>query len=156
MPLLQDTLTTFQRQLLKAKVSPLLLASGDFTDLVGNEYADFLPGGFTLTENGHKILSRFSAFLGAHPFVGIRLTGCADRIIDGKALQKQLEEIEAKRVEQENRRRKAAWQKERDLELERQRARQQQGSKQGIIEEDLPLQELPALCPDPSGAGCHR
>jgi hypothetical protein len=118
-PLLQDTLTTFQRQLLKAKVSPMLLASGDYTDLVGNEFADFLPGSFTLTENGHKILSRFSAFLGTHPFVGIRLTGSADRSIDGKALQKQLEEVEAKRVEQENRRRKAAWQKEQDLAVER-------------------------------------
>ena len=146
-PLLQDTLTTFQRQLLKAKVSPLLLASGDFTDLVGNEYADFLPGGFTLSENGHKILSRFSAFLAAHPFVGIRLTGCADRLIDGKAMQKQLEGIEAKRVEQENRRRKAAWQKEMDLEQERRRARQQQDNQQGIVEEDLPLQEPAAFTP---------
>ncbi len=146
-PLLQDTLTTFQRQLLKAKVSPLLLASGDYTDLVGNEYADFQPGSFTLTENGHKILSRFSAFLGAHPSVGLRLTGCADRIIDGKAMQKQLEEVEAKRVEQENRRRKAAWQKERDLDLERRRAQQQLDGEQGIIEEDLPLQESSAYAP---------
>ena len=57
--LLSHTITAFQRQLIKTKVSPLLLASGDFTDLVGNEFAEFLPGGFILSEKGHKTLSRF-------------------------------------------------------------------------------------------------
>ncbi|MDP3480567.1 MAG: DUF748 domain-containing protein [Desulfoprunum sp.] len=139
-PILVDTLTAFQRQLIKAKVSPLLLASGDYTDLVGNEFADFQPGGFILAEKGQKILSRFSTFLAAHTSVGVRITGCADRLVDGNALKKQLEDIEATRVSKENARRKTAWQHERDLEQERQRTQQQTGSKQGSTKTDLPAQ----------------
>jgi hypothetical protein len=88
--LVSHTITTFQRQLIKTKVSPLLLASGDFTDLVGNEYAEFLPGGYILSEKGHKTLSRFASFLAAHPAIGLQITGCADKIIDGNALKSSL------------------------------------------------------------------
>lgn len=146
-PVVLDTLTTLQRQVLKAKVSPLLLATGDFTDLVGNEYADFQPGGFILTENGKKILSRFSTFLDSHPYIGIRITGCADRKIDGDSLKKQLEEIEAKRVDQENQRRKAAWQKERDLNLERQKSRTPSNGQSTATQSFSSPEELPAYTP---------
>lgn len=127
--LISGTVAAFQRQLIKTKVSPFLLASGDFTDLVGNEFADFQPGGFILSENGQKTLSRFTTFLTAHPAISLRITGCADTIIDGNALKKQLEEIEATRVSQENARRKAAWQHDLDLEMERRKAQQQASGK---------------------------
>jgi hypothetical protein len=146
-PVVQDTLTTLQRQVLKAKVSPLLLATEDFTDLVGNEYADFQPGGFILTENGKKILSRFSTFLDSHPYIGIRITGCADRKIDGDSLKKQLEEIEAKRVDQENQRRKAAWQKERDLNLERQKSQTPSNGQPTAPQSRPASEELPTYIP---------
>ncbi|RPH42716.1 MAG: DUF748 domain-containing protein, partial [Desulfobulbaceae bacterium] len=129
--LISTAVTTFQRQLIKTKVSPLLLASGDFTDLVGNEFAEFQPGGFILSDNGQKILSRFATFLTAHPAISLRITGCADTIIDGNALKKQLEEIEAKRVSQENTRRKTAWEHDKILELERRQAQQQVSGKSG-------------------------
>jgi len=129
--LISTAVTSFQRQLIKTKVSPLLLASGDFTDLVGNEFAEFQPGGFILSDNGQKILSRFATFLTAHPAISLRITGCADTIIDGNALKKQLEEIEAKRVSQENTRRKTAWEHDKILELERRKAQQQVSGKSG-------------------------
>ncbi|KAB2889345.1 MAG: DUF748 domain-containing protein, partial [Desulfobulbaceae bacterium] len=134
-PLLQQTVTTFRRQVIKAKVSPVLLTGGDFADLVGNEFLEFQPAEFDLTENGRKTLSRFASFLKAHPHVGLRVIGAADRRIDGEAINAQLEQLEAQRISEENARRKAEWQRERDLELERRRA--QVDTSQGFIEEDL-------------------
>ena len=63
-------------------------------------------------------------------------------MIDGNALKKQLEDTEAKRVAQENARRKAAWQHEKDLEIERQRTRQQTTDKARISVPLPPLQIL--------------
>ncbi len=151
-PVLIGTITAFQRQLLKTKVSPLLLASGDYTDLVGNEFAEFQPGGFILSEKGQKTLSRFSTFLATHPYVGIRITGCTDRLVDGNAMKKQLENIEATRVSKENARRKAIWQHERDIEMDRQWAPQQTGGKQGNTKADLAPQvadDYTAIYPEP-------
>lgn len=143
-PVLHDALATFQRQIIKAKVSPILLAGSDFADLVGSEFAEFRPGGYELTEQGRKILARFAALCSSHPFVGIRITGAADRIVDGDALNRQLEDSEARRVAQENERRKAAWEEERKAELARRK--DAVDTTQGFIEEDLML-DYPAFVP---------
>ena len=143
-PLLQQTVTTFRRQVIKAKVSPILLTGGDFADLVGNEFLEFQPAEFDLTENGRKTLTRFASFLKAHPHVGLRIIGAADRVIDGEAINTQLEQLEAQRIAEENARRKAAWQRERELELERRRA--QVDTSQGFIEEDL-MADFPEFIP---------
>ncbi|MBB5348824.1 DUF748 domain-containing protein [Desulfoprunum benzoelyticum] len=143
-PVLHDALATFQRQIIKAKVSPILLAGSDFADLVGSEFAEFRPGGYELTEQGRKILARFAALCSSHPFVGIRITGAADRIVDGDALNRQLEDSEARRVAEENERRKAAWQEARDEELARRRS--EASTSQDFIEEDLML-DYPAFVP---------
>jgi len=121
-PALDNAVATFQRQVVKAKVSPILLAGKEFADLVGSEFAEFRPGGYELTEQGQKVLARFAALLNVHPSVGLRITGAADKIIDGDTLNRQLEDIEAQRVAEENKRRKAAWQVERDAELARRKA----------------------------------
>ena len=143
-PVLQQTVTTFQRQIIKAKVSPILLTGGDFADLVGNEFLEFQPAEFTLTENGRKNLSRFAAFLKTHPHVGLRIIGAADRRIDGDAINAKLDKLEAQRIAEENARRKAAWQREREMELERRRA--QVDTSQGFIEEDL-MADFPDFIP---------
>lgn len=143
-PALDTVLATFQRQVIKAKVSPILLAGSEFADLVDSEFAEFRPGGYELTEQGQKNLARFAALLNGHPAVGIRITGAADRNIDGDTLNRQLEDIEARRVAQENERRKAAWQAERDAELARRKAAVDKA--QGFVEEDLML-DFPEFAP---------
>lgn len=143
-PALDNAVATFQRQVVKAKVSPILLAGKEFADLVGSEFAEFRPGGYELTEQGQKILARFAALLNVHPSIGLRITGAADKIIDGDTLNRQLEDIEAQRVAKENERRKAAWQVERDAELARRKAAV--NTSQGFVENDLML-DFPQFVP---------
>jgi len=149
---------TFQRQVVKAKISPILLAGKEFADLVGSEFAEFRPGGYELTEQGQKVLARFAALLNVHPSVGLRITGAADKIIDGDTLNRQLEDIEAQRVAEENKRRKAAWQVERDAELARRKAAV--NTSQGFVEKDL-MPDFPQFVPLkpplwPSGLDAER
>ncbi len=143
-PALDNAVATFQRQVVKAKVSPILLAGKEFADLVGSEFAEFRPGGYELTEQGQKVLARFAALLNVHPSVGLRITGAADKIIDGDTLNRQLEDIEAQRVAEENKRRKAAWQVERDAELARRKAAV--NTSQGFVEKDL-MPDFPQFVP---------
>jgi len=143
-PVLEQAMAVFKRQVIKAKVSPILLTDGDFADLVGNEFIEFQPAEFSPTEGGQAVLSRFATFLKAHPYVGVKIVGAADRVIDGEAMNAQLERLENQRVAEENERRKAIWQKKRDTELERRRS--QIDSSQGFIEEDL-MADFPEFVP---------
>lgn len=144
MPLLEHALAGFRRQLVKAKVSPLLLTGSEFSDLVGNEFIEFQPGEFSLNEGGQATLSRFAAFLKTHPYVGLTIAGAADRGIDGEAINVRLELLENQRVTEENQRRKAVWQKKRDAEMERRRALVDPS--QSFIEEDL-MADFPDFVP---------
>ncbi len=143
-PLLEHALVSFRRQIVKAKVSPLLLTGGNFSDLVGNEFIEFQPAEFSLTEGGQAILSRFAVFLKAHPYIGITIVGAADRGIDGEAINARLELLESQRVAEENQRRKAIWQKKRDAEMERRKSLI--NPSQGFIEEDL-MADFPDFVP---------
>ncbi|MBU1564038.1 MAG: DUF748 domain-containing protein [Proteobacteria bacterium] len=112
---LKEILSFFQTKVVKASVSPLLLASGDFTDLIGNEFAEFEPGKYTLSERGKEVLSRYASLLTSHPQLGMELSGGIDRNIDTPAMVKLLEAAEIQRVEDENKKRFEAWQKEKAL-----------------------------------------
>ncbi len=107
-PLFSEALTAFRKLVLKAAVSPLLLTNDNFSDLVGKEYAEFLPGQIILSGSGRESLARFSNLLSAHPELGLRITGSADATIDAEAMLKDLEKAEQIRVKQENTRRSNA------------------------------------------------
>ena len=136
---LEEILTFFQTKVVKASVSPLLLASGDFSDLIGNEFAEFEPGQFTLTEKGKEVLARYASLLTSHPQLGLELAGDINREVDTPAMKEQLEGLERKRVEGENQKRFAAWQQEKAL-FDQKVAEQQkkQAAKGKITENTIP------------------
>lgn len=136
---LQEILAFFQTKVVKASVSPLLLASGDFSDLIGNEFAEFEPGQFNLTEKGKEVLGRYATLLTSHPQLGFELAGDINRDVDAPAMKEQLEGLERKRVEGENQKRLIAWQQERAI-FDQKVAEQQKklAAKEKIIENVIP------------------
>lgn len=104
-PLVNEAMAAFQKLMLKAAVSPLLVAGGDFSDLIGEEHAEFHPGQILLTDKGQQSIARFSSLLSTHPNIRLTVTGSADAAIDEEAMRKDLEEAEQQRVIAENLRR---------------------------------------------------
>lgn len=98
-PAIYDSvILNLQTLAIKASVSPLLLATGDFTDLIGNETVEFEPGEFMLTPEGRETLNRYAALLIEHPRIGLRLNGGLNLAIDQPALTGQLENAEQKEL----------------------------------------------------------
>lgn len=127
----------FETLIVKGSLSPLLLASGNFTDLIDEDIADFIPGEFMLSDKGRQTLTRYSALLISHPLVGLTLSGGMDTEQDRAALTKQLEQIEQKRVEEINNERFEKWQSLRDQyekKLEKQKALLAKGLINTVIE----------------------
>jgi hypothetical protein len=145
---IDEILSHFQTTVIKTSVSPLLIASGDFSDLIGNEAAEFVPGELALSDTGREVLSRYIALLEAHPHVGLELSGGTDKDIDGPALKLQLEALEAKRIEAENQKRHEAWRQEKAL-FDRQAAEHQKkpAVKGKIAENNLPPAVLKDFIP---------
>lgn len=138
-PLLTEALAAFEKIMIKANVSPLLVASGDFSDLVGNEFIEYLPGQTIMTGQGRETLTRFSALLSTHPHLSLTLVGSADQPIDGGAIKKQMEEAESLRVAKENTRRAEAWLQEREKRMIAvNEARRKKGLKPAPLEQTIP------------------
>ena len=151
--LLDELLTSFQTLVVKGSVSPFLLATGDFTDLIGHEYVNFNPGEFMLSDIGREMLIRYSALLIAHPHVGLILSGGIDKDIDRLAMKDRLTAIEKQRVSKENERLFQEWQETKRLH-EKNLAEQQKTAGAGgkIVEKDIPqalLTEFKPLQPVP-------
>jgi hypothetical protein len=146
-PLFDEVVKKFQGIVLKATVSPLLLASGDFTDLVGNEFIEFRPGEFTLSDTGQATTARYSALLIAHPRIALEISAGVDREIDGKAIAAQLHKLEEQRVAQENQRLRKEWQEKREVHRAKLRKEQEAAGKSGIVETDLPASLLDEFVP---------
>ncbi len=146
--LFDEILTSFQTQVVKGAVSPLLLATGDFTDLIGNEYVEFSPGEFLLTDRGREVLIRYGALLQAHPLVGLILSGGVDPKVDREAMYQQLTAIEQQRVEEENKKLFAIWQEKRN-QYEKNLAEKQKHSESAgkIMEQDIPPDVLTGFTP---------
>jgi hypothetical protein len=138
--LFDEAISQFQTLVVKAGVSPLLLASGDFKDLIDNNYIEFSPGEFILKEDGQKILNRYVSLLKAHPMLGLRLTGGIAPEIDSSTMKSQLEEVEAKRVTAENEKRRQEWD-ERNAEYAKKVAEQQ---KQAQATEEIKEVSIPS------------
>lgn len=113
--LINEILALFQTKVVKASVSPLLLASGDYSDLIGNEFIAFEPGQTLLSENGKAILGRYGELLQTHPLLGIELSEGVDRDSDVPVLKEQLIAKEHQRVEEENRKRYEEWLREKEI-----------------------------------------
>jgi hypothetical protein len=146
--LFDEILTSFQRQVLKGSVSPLLLAKGDFTDLIGNDVIEFGPGEFMLTDKGREMLIRYGTLLKNHPHTGLELSGGIDPKIDRQAMNQQLTAIEQQRIENENQKLFKIWQEKKDL-YERNLAEQQKKFEAGgtIVEQDIPADILVGFTP---------
>lgn len=134
-----DAVTTFQKLVFKATVSPFLLATGDFSELIGKEYAEFLPGQIILSGEGRESLSRFSRFLSAHPHISLTITGSADWMIDGESLKNEMNKFEQQRVTEENERREVELEIATEKYIQQQiLAREAAGLPVDYIEQEIP------------------
>lgn len=137
-----------QKRIVKGNISPLLLASGDFSDLIDNEFIDFKPGLFMLSDAGRNTLSRYGALLIAHPNIKLTLTGGIISQLDRQSIHEQLEKNEKERVEKENEKLFAQWQqkkKEYEAQVE---SNQDNALSQGVIaESDMPTKVLTGFRP---------
>ncbi len=146
--LVDELLATLQKQLIKGIISPLLLAKGDFTDLIDHNYIEFQPGEFMIAKGGREILSRYIALLEAHPRLGLVLSGGIDQNIDRIAMQKNLTIMEQQRVEKENEKLFKKWQEQKALYQKKLEERQKTAGTNGtILELDIPAEILTGFKP---------
>lgn len=146
--LAEEILTSLETKIVKASVSPLLLASGDFSDLIGNEYAEFQPGEAVLTDKGKETLIRYSALLMAHPYLGLLLSGGVDKQNDSEAITRQLEATERQRVDALNQKRFEDWQKRKAIyEKKLQEQPKKTGPDGKIVEVNMPPDILAGFTP---------
>ena len=138
--------------LVKGRVSPLLLAAGNFTDLIGNESIDFHPGESILTDSGQATLSRYAELLLAHPQAGLILSGGLDQEIDSQAMQQSLRAVEQQRVDRENEKLLQQWQEQNTLYQQKLTELQDRGADEKVFEQDIPpavLNDFKPLSPRP-------
>jgi len=146
--LLDKMIARFNKLIIKSSVSPLLLAAGDFTDLIGNEFAEFKAGEDLLTRKGSKTVARYSALLATNPNIALSISGHFDRTIDTAAMKKILETAEAERVTAINRKRFKKWQEQKKAYAEMFEKQKEKLLKEGkIAEQDIPPKFLQEFIP---------
>ena len=146
--LFDDLTGNLQKLILKGSLSPLLLASGDFSDLMDNEFIDFTPGQFMLSDTGRKNLLRYGALLVAHPNIKLILSGGIYHTVDRESLHNQLKKIEKLRVEKENEKLFKIWQqKKQEYESQLQNKQDQATSTGNIAESTIPSKVLAGFRP---------
>lgn len=137
-----------QTKIVKADLSPLLLARGDYSDLIDNEFIEFTPGEFMLSDNGRNTLNRYGALLIAHPQIKLILSGSVDSLTDKSNLHEQLERYEAKRVERENEKLFYLWTEKRKQYEEQVKQKELEDQAAGnISESDIPTKVLSGFTP---------
>ena len=136
----------------QSSVSPLLLASGDFTDLIGNEFVEFTPGEATMSRSGREIVDRYGDLLAATPNIGLSITGRYDITIDTAALKNVLENKESERVATENKIRFKNWEAQKKAYSKMFEQKREKSIREGkIAEQDIPpkfLQEFIPIQPE--------
>lgn len=150
--LFDDIVARFNKLIVKSSVSPLLLASGDFTDLIGNEFVEFKPGEATMSRRGRQIVDRYGDLLSATPNIGLSITGRYDITIDTAALRDVLENKETERVAAENKIRFKNWETQKKAYSKMFEQKRENFLKEGkIAEQDIPpkfLQEFIPIQPE--------
>lgn len=144
-----DYLTgNWQKLMVKSSLSPLLLVTGNFSDLMDNDFIDFKPGLFMLSDAGRKALLRYGALLVAHPNIKLRLSGGLSLKEDKNSLHKQLQKNESLRIERENEKLFAKWQsKKKEYEAQFKNNQQNAVSTGNIAESDIPNKVLAGFRP---------
>lgn len=146
--LFNDLTRNWQKRMLKGSISPFLVVTGDFSDLMDHDFIDFKPGQFMLSDAGRKALLRYGALLVAHPNIKLRLSGGISLIEDRKSLHKQLEKNEKQRVEIENEKLFAKWQqKKKEYESQFKNNQKQAISTGQIAESNIPNKVLAGFRP---------
>lgn len=149
-----DNLTrNFQKRTIKANLSPLLLTKGDFSDLIDNEFIDFTPGQFLLSDKGRTNLTRYEALLVAHPHIKLSLSGGVSSEADRKSLYNQLKKDERLRIKKVNEILFSKWQKNKEeYEAQIRDSQNTTLSKGEISENNIPtkvLADFRPLLPEP-------
>lgn len=144
-----DNLTgNFQKLTIKGNLSPLLLTKGDFSDLIDNEFIDFKPGQFMLSDKGRTTLIRYEALLITHPNIKLSLSGGVSSGRDKESLYNQLKKDERLRIDTVNEKLFSKWQKNKE-EYEAQVSDTQSDtlSKGEISESNIPTKVLSGFRP---------
>ncbi|MFT5698165.1 MAG: hypothetical protein ACI8ZB_001019 [Desulforhopalus sp.] len=143
-----DLTNNFKKLIIKGKISPLLLAKGDFTDLIDDASIDFRPGEFMLSDKGRRTLSRYGALLVAHPHIKLSLSGGAFLKIDRESLHNQLEKDESSRVKKVNEQLFIKWQEKKEEYDSQVTSNQSISEENGTISEsDIPARVLSGFRP---------
>ena len=146
--LFDSLIGNFQKRIIKGSLSPLLLTTSDYSDLIDNEFIDFKPGQFMLSDTGRKTLGRYGALLVAHPNIKLSLSGGISPVEDRENLHNQLEKHEKDRVEKENTKLFAKWQqKKKEYELQVNNKQDKAISEGLVAESDIPKKVLAGFRP---------
>ena len=145
-PVITDALSNINRSTIKASINPMLIAGDAFSDLVTQQFISFRPGTAEITGEGIERLNRFGEFLAHYPLTKLTIKGYADTSIDTPALYEKLSGMEQERIDQENNKRRAEWQKLKDAEDELSRGKPAPASTQ-IQETDLPITQIEPFVP---------
>lgn len=150
--LFDEIIARFHKLIVKSSVSPLLLAAGDFTDLIDGEFVEFKPGKPVMSKNGSKTVERYSDLLAANPNIGFSISGYYDSKIDSDAMKMALEKAESERVAKVNKSRLEKWQAQKKGYEKISAQKKAQNLKEGkIAEQDIPpkfLQEFIPIQPE--------
>ena len=125
----------------------MLLAGDEFKDLMDNQYISFSPGSSQITSESIERLNRFSEFLGAHPYIKLKIIGYVDKVEDYNAIYNNLVELERTQTDQKNRMLRQEWEKQKKAEnklIEQQLAEQSDE----IKETDIPENKIPEFVPE--------
>ncbi len=143
--LFSESINLFQTKVIKAKISPLLLAGQEFSDLVNNHSVLCKAGKKTITPNGRNLMGRYTDLAKNHPNLVLTIIGSADPVKDNTHLKKGLMEKELLRVKEENIKR-AAKRKKWEENKKKQLTRKKQ-PKKGFTETNIPLNKPRNLAP---------
>ncbi|HID69248.1 MAG TPA: DUF748 domain-containing protein [Desulfobacterales bacterium] len=139
--LFRESVASFKTTVIKASYAPLLLDPA-FKDLQDNDTILFQPGTNQISSNGKEILRRYADLLNQHPELRLSLTGMADKKKDQEVLQKNLEDLEQKRIDREN-----------EIRLEKYRKKQRESAQFQVVkslqEEDIAKEDLAGYKPLP-------
>lgn len=146
--LFDDLTRNWQKLMLKGSISPFLLTTGDFSDLMDHDFIDFRAGLFMLSDAGRKALLRYGALLAAHPNVKLQLSGGISLKEDKNSLHKQLEKNEKQRIKKINEKLFAKWQhKKKEYESQFKNNQKQAISTGQIAESNIPSKVLAGFRP---------
>ncbi len=146
--LFDDIIGRFNKLIVKSSVSPLLVAAGDFKDLIGNEFVEFKPGEALISRRGRETVGRYGDLLTANPNVGLSITGRYDLNTDTAALKTVLENEESERIAAENKNRFKKWEEQKKAYSTMFEQKREQILQEGkIAEQDLPPKFLQEFIP---------